>query len=102
MSDAEQGEVLQQLVAERAGADDEDPRVREPVLVPPRDQRLPVIPAVGVVDLDGEPPLRRERSWSAGSDLRDEAQDIAVLDAGVVQRLVVADLAAALLVVELV
>ena len=45
---------------------------------------------------------RRSRSSCTGGDLRDEAQHVAVANAGLLERLVIADLATGLLVMELI
>ncbi len=63
---AHQREVLQDLVAQGTRADDEDPRIAEPLLPPPGDQPQPVVailvvddqgPGIGVRTIDGD--LRR-------------------------------------------
>jgi hypothetical protein len=46
VADAKQRECLEQLVAKRPGANHEHPRLREPRLVPPGDELLPVVAPV--------------------------------------------------------
>ena len=89
---AQQGQVLQDFIPQGAGADDQHPGSLEPLLFPPLDEPEAgeAVPALELALIKMKDLAHSDQT--AGSDLRDEPQGIAVPDAGLGQALIVQEL----------
>ena len=99
MEESEQGQILQDLIAQSTGSDHQYPCRTNLVLIPPRDQAQA---AVAILLLAGVDSYGLWRHGLPGRDLWLEAKNVTITDRGIRQGLPVLDLAAGILMMKLV